>query len=95
MGMRISRFNEYMLKARMNLLEKTNTKPYFILYDNSQTEGQSKLHTKCSEQWENIFCYFDYKKIESQTQNTKKYWNICKNIEIAKNLPKADLVLII
>ena len=30
----VDRFKEYLLKSRIDLLEKINTKPYFILYDN-------------------------------------------------------------
>ena len=39
--MRTSRFKGYLFKSRIDLLDKINTKPYFILYDD---DGQSKLH---------------------------------------------------
>ena len=45
---------EYSLKSRIDLLEKINTKPYFILYDDLHTNSQSKLHTRCSEKKENL-----------------------------------------
>ena len=41
MGIRTSRFKGYLLKSRIDLLDKINTKPCFILYDD---DGQSKLH---------------------------------------------------
>ena len=45
MGIHTSRFKLYLLKTRIDLLEKINTKPYFILYDDN---GQSKLHKRFS-----------------------------------------------
>ena len=43
MGIRTCRFRENLSKSRIDLLAKINTKPYFILYDDRQNEGQSKL----------------------------------------------------
>ena len=66
-----SRFKEYLLKSRIDLLEKINEKPYFILYDDWQTDGQSKLHTGCSEQWKKNFVTVIPKQFENRTLNTK------------------------
>ena len=45
MEIRKSRFKVYLLKTRIDLLEKINTKPCFILYDNdSQRKLQKDAH---------------------------------------------------
>ena len=40
---------ENLLKSRIDLLQKINTKPYLILYDDGHTKGQRKLHTESSD----------------------------------------------
>jgi len=41
MGIRTGRFKRFLLKSRIDLLDKINMKPCFILYDD---DGQSKLY---------------------------------------------------
>ena len=43
MEIRKSRFKVYLLKTRIDLLEKINTKPCFIFNDD---DGQSRLHKR-------------------------------------------------
>ena len=53
MGIHTSRFKEYLLKSRTDLLENIKTKHY-VLYDDKSTGGQINLHNGCSEQRENF-----------------------------------------
>ena len=50
MGIHISKFKVYLIKSRIDLLEKINTKPYFILYDD---DGQS-IGLKTRKIWGNM-----------------------------------------
>ena len=56
MGIRTSRFKVYLLKSRIDLLEKINMKPCFILYND---DGQSKLGRYIKDAHNNGKNYFD------------------------------------
>ena len=52
MEIRKSRFKVYLLKSGIDLLEKINTKPCFILHED---DGQSKLIKDAHNNWKNYF----------------------------------------
>ena len=57
MGIRTSRFKVYLLKSRIDLFEKINTKPCFILYHDdikdAHNSGKNYIDTDIQKKFEN------------------------------------------
>ena len=88
MGICKSRFKVYLLQSIIDLLEKKNTEPCFIFYDDN---GQSKLHIRFHNNVKNYFDTDIPNKFENWTKNPKYMGKYVKHIKIAKNLIKGSL----
>ena len=67
MGIRTSRKKKYSLKSKIDLLEKINTKPYFIQYNDIPTFNILNAQNNRTNFYDTVIS----KKFKNRTKNTK------------------------
>ena len=79
MGICSSRKKEYSLKSRIDLLEKTNTKPYFIQYDDIPTFKLNYI-LDAQNNSKNFMILSSQKSLKIGPKTAKILQKLCRNI---------------